>query len=348
MICLGWLYAMFCYSCSGDRNVSCISNHIDPIYEYYKSILDNGENSFILGSDGDSQDYRTKETVIYKRVADNDFDLLATRIKGETQAATISGKDIFLINEVFTKKLSFSDSKSILYKLNIETNKLDKVSDMGDILFKNIIFDTDSVGYVSVRFSNYARDGGLMKTADGGVSWDTLKLGKPIEKVQSLKSKLYFLSYKRNDKKDWIYSIEKKNNELDSLQFDLNITDFAVSENGDYWLLGKDNDRTVLHHYENGKSIEMKVFSEDSEFSPNQLYKYNDVIVVLTSQIDKSMLGGFGGTKPEMYLSNDNGLSWANHPLDEALYLKPVLFYKDERMTAYIGHGKVLTCNLKK
>lgn len=328
--------------------MDCESNYIDPTYEHYKSILDNDKNSFILGIDGNSQDYRTKETVIYKRLADSEFDLLATRVKGETQAAAIAGKYIFLINEVFTQKLSFSGSKSILYKLNIETNELDKVSNMGDILFKDMIFDTDSVGYVSVRFSNHARDGGLLKTTDGGLSWDTLKLGKPIEKVQLLKSKLYFLSYKRNDKMDWVYSIERKSNELDSIQFDLNITDFAVGDNGDYWLLGRDGDRTVLQHYEDGKTTEIKTFSEDAEFSPDQLYKHNDVIVVLASQINKSVLGGFGGTTPQMYLSNDNGLTWNNQSINEALYLKPVSFYKDERMTAYIGQGKVQTCILKK
>ena len=94
--------------------------------------------------------------------------------------------------------------------------------------------------------------------------------------------------------------------------------------------------------------VEIQTLSEDAEFFPKQLYKYNDVIVVLASQIDKSMLGGFGGTKPIMFLSYDSGLTWNNHPLGEALYLKPVSFYKDERMMAYIGHGKVLTCNLKK
>lgn len=349
MTFLLYLYIVFAnYSCSPSDKMDCELNYISPKYEHFKSILYNGEDSFILGTSGDSQDYRTKETVIYKKIADNNFELLSTRIKGENRVATISGNHIFIVNEVFTKKLSFSNSKSILYKLNIATCELEKVSDMGNLLVKDLIFENDSIGYASVSFSNYSRDGGFLKTVDGGESWNALKLGKPIKKVQSTKENYHFLSYKRNDKTDWIYSIEKKSNELDSLRFDLNITDFAVSENGDYWLLGKDNDRTVLQQYKDGKISEIKTFSEDAEFSPNQLYKYNDVIVVLASEIDKSMLGGFGGTKPAMYLSKDNGLTWSNHPLDEALYLKPVSFYEDERMTAYIGRGKVLSCVLKK
>ena len=96
-------------SCSTIGGIDCEFKHIDPKYEYYESILDNGENSYIFGTDGDSQDYRTKETVIYKSTFDNDF-ILANRIKGQNQLATFLGKKIYLINEVFTKKLSFSDS----------------------------------------------------------------------------------------------------------------------------------------------------------------------------------------------------------------------------------------------
>lgn len=348
MIFLLYLYIIIAnYSCSIGSKMDCGINYIDPNYENYNSILDDGKKNFIFGTDGDSQDYRTKETVIYKRTFDGDF-VLTTRVKGQTQTATFFGKYIYLINEVFTKKLSFSDSKSILYKLNTETNEIEKVAEMGNILIKDIIFESDSAGYLSVRFSNYASDGGFLKTIDGGVSWDTLKLGKPIDKVQSLKDKLYFLSYKKNDKTDWIYSIEKESNKLDSLQVDLNITDFVVGENGDYWLLGQDGDRTELQYYEDGKARVIKTFSEGSDFFPKQLYKYKDVIVVLTSKIDKSMLGGFGGTKPVMYISKDNGLTWDIPSLDEELlYLKPVSFYKDERMTAYVGRGKVLTCSLK-
>ncbi|SDX31145.1 beta propeller repeat protein [Aequorivita viscosa] len=336
------------YSCSTSKEVNCETSSIDPVFEHYKSIIDNGQSSFILGTVGDSQDYRTKETIIYKRVVDSDFELLSTRIKGENRVATISGNHIYIVNEVFTKKLSFSSSKSILYKLNIDTNELEKVFDMGNLLVKDLIFENDSVGYALGRFSKYARDGGFLKTQDGGLSWDTLKLGKPIAKVESVNNNLYFLSYKRNDKMDWIYSIDNRSNKIDSLQLDLNITDFAVGEKRDFWLLGKDGDKTVLQHYKDGKTSEIKAFSDDAKFSPDQLYKYNDVIVVLASRIDKNMLGGFGGTKPVMYLSKDNGLTWINHPLNEALYLKPASFYKDERMTAYIGQGKVLTCSLKK
>jgi len=98
---------------------------------------------------------------------------------------------------------------------------------------------------------------------------------------------------------------------LDSIQFDLDIADFVFEDNYNYWLLGKDRDRTVLQYFKDGKVVEIKTFSSDVNFFPNQLYKYHDVIVILASRIDKNMLGGFGGTKPIMYLSSDNGLTWS-------------------------------------
>lgn len=334
-----------CVSCSFNNNSNCSIEYVKLEFEYYKSIVDKGQYGYMIGTTGDSQDYRTKETIIYKRKGNTNFKLLDIRVPGENRETSFTDKHIYLINEIFTQKLSFSNSKTILYKVNLDTDELQKISELGNIYPKSVFFENDSVGYIFGRLSNYARDGGFMKTIDGGVSWDTLKLEKPIEKVKSIKKKFYFLSYKRNDKKDWIYTIDKKSNELDSLQFDLNIVDFTIGKNGDYWLLGKDTDRTVLQHYEDGKIANVKTFSKDADLSPNQLYRYNDVIVVLTSQIDKNMLGGFGGTKPEIFLSKDDGLTWDNQLVEEALYIKPVSFYEDERMTAYIGHGKVIKCS---
>lgn len=348
MTYLSLIYAILFYcSCSNDSNVNCKINHIDPKYEHYKSIVDNSTHSFIFGTSGGSQDYRKKETVIYKKYRNGDFKLLSVKAKGECKATTIEGKYVYLINEIFTKKLSFSGSKSILFKLNIESNELDKVSEIGNIHVKEIFFDNDSVGYLFVRLSNYARDGGLLKTINGGISWDTLKLGKPIQRVQSKKEKFYFLSYKRNDKSDWIYSIDKENSAIDSLQFELNITDFYVDDNGSYWLLGNDGDKTVLQCYQEGKITDVHTFSNDPNYFSKRLYKFNDVVVVLAGQVDKNLLGGFGGTQPLMYLSKDGGLTWTTQSFANALYIKPISFYKGEQITAYIGHGKVLSCSLK-
>lgn len=343
---LNLVILLTCLSCSLSSNSGCNTEHINPDFEHYKSIIDTGQYGYIIGTKGESQDYRTKETVIYKRRGNTDFRLLETRVPGENREASFTDRYIYLINEVFTHKLSFSDSKTILYKIDLDTNELQQVSELGNIYPKNVFFENDSIGYVFGRFSNYAHDDGFMKTTDGGVSWDTLKLGKPMEKIKSTKNKFYFLSYKRNNKKNWIYTIDKKSHQLDSLRFDLNIADFNIGKNDDYWLLGKDADRTVLQHRKNGKVTNLKAFSENAEFSPNQLYKHDDMIVVLASQIDKNMLGGFGGAKPKLSLSKNGGLTWVDQSIEEALYSKPVSFYKGERMTAYIGRGKVLTCSL--
>lgn len=134
---------------------------------------------------------------------------------------------------------------------------------------------------------------------------------------------------------------------MDSLHFDLNITDFSVGKNEEFWLLGQKEGKTVLQRYRNGQTAVVHNFSDDADVFPKHLYKYNELMVVIASQIDENMLGGFGGTKTFMFVSNDNGLTWDNERLDGALYLNPISIYKNKKLTAYVGDGKILTCKFQ-
>ena len=71
--------------------------------------------------------------------------------------------------------------------MNLRTDEVEKVADIGNILVKDLIFENDSVGYASVRFSNYARDGGFLKTIDGGVSWDIFEIRQAYRKGSIIK-----------------------------------------------------------------------------------------------------------------------------------------------------------------
>lgn len=219
---------------------------------------------------------------------------------------------------------------------------------MGGSYVRSMFFESDEIGYVFFRPSGNPLEYQLLKTETGGKHWDLINLNIPVDISYNKNRKLHFLSSKRNDKKEWIFSIDKQGKNLDSLQFRLDIIDFSVGENDDYWLLGQDGDNTILQHYENKKVSIVHTFLYDPPFSPKQLYKYNELIVVIGSQIDESMLGGFGGTKPIMFVSSDNGSTWKNHDLGKILYLNPISFYKDKEMTAYIGDGKILTCKFNK
>lgn len=294
----------------------------------------------------DMLDYRTREIYIKKAVVGNEenWSMFVQRIPGKCQAVNQTEKYIYLISrQQYQERQDPKYSKHKLYRISKESGSIIELNEWneGNLIFGELYFYSDEIGYVFL-FSHNTSTGQLVRTIDGGKKWEVVKTKVAVSPPKYLSGSVHFVSSKKI-----INSINREGVVLDSLQYDLKLTDFAVSEDGEYWLLGKDRDRTALQHYKDGKTTEVKTFSEDADFSPTQLYKYHDVIVVLAGKVDKSMLGGFGGTKPAMYISKDNGLTWINQTLNEALYLKPVSFYKDERMTAYIGLGKVLTCSLK-
>ncbi len=350
---LGLLTTMTCTDKNNFSQCNIYQTNLDVSHELFTHQLSDEKHHYLFGAiEEDKRDYRTSEITIERAVAgdEKNWTSFSEKISGKCQTVCQTEKYIYLISrQQYRERQDPKYSKHKLYRISKEDGVAVELYewDKSDSFVRGVYFDTEDKGYVFFRPSGNPLDYQILRTVDGGKIWSAKDIKRPVGTTQFDDSKFYFLSYKRNDKVDWIYSIDKKNNALDSLQFDLNITDFSVGENDDYWLLGKDGDKTILQHHQKGKATDIKTFSEDAEFFPKQLYKYNDVIVVIAGKVDKSMLGGFGGTKPIMYLSKDNGLTWSNHTLNEALYLKPVSFYKDERMTAYIGNGKVLTCSFK-
>jgi len=341
-----------CQSGNYMNNINRIGQKIDIVNKRYSYILEDAKSVYLIGTEGRSSAPFDNTIVINYSIINSksDWNSLIENVNGTCQSSCQFEDEIFIVSRQFSSRTSnpqFSSHR--LYKVSKTTGEVVDLYqwNSGNAFIKDIYFENEEKGYVFYRPSGNPLDYELHSTKDGGITWSVYKINKPVKEVKYDLNSIYFLSYKRNDKTDWIFSIDKESKELDSLRFDLNITDFAVVKKGDYWLLGQDGDRTILQHYENGKATEIKTFSEDSNFFPNQLYKYNDVIVVLASKIDKSMLGGFGGTRPEMYFSKDNGLTWVNQSLGKVLYLDPVSFYKDERMTAYTGNGNVLTISFK-
>lgn len=343
-------------SCNNIKNTSKCQVYNTSIQDEdysYEYMLSDQEKLYLIGSYQENyKDARTENIFVKesKRGLEGEWTNLVTEIVGECEVATQTSDYIYIISlEYLTEKYNPEFSKHKLYRISKESSQIEVLYEWNqrNSFIKDVYFDSDEVGYVFFRPSGNPLDYQLLKTKNGGKEWNVIKLNRPVNVTQRKDEKLYFLSYKNNLKSDWIYSVDKNNDNLDSLQFNLNITDFSVEENGDYWLLGKEENKTVLQSYANGQTTDVHTFSDDTNVSPDQLYKYNELIVVIASQIDENMLGGFGGTKPLMFVSKDNGLTWNNHQLDEALYLKPISFYKDEQMTIYVGNGKILTCKFQ-
>jgi hypothetical protein len=340
-----------CYSQTNSDKLVCSEFQINPQYEFYTNIISLKETTYIIGEGDYQNDFRAKESILYRIDEKNTSIernpvLLDLRLHGSNTAYSLTTNNAYLVNEIYYEKSSLENFRSVVFKMDLETEEVKEIGSFKNLLVKNIFFDDDSTGFIFVRLSNFAKDGGLLKTENGGKTWDTVLLSRPIIKAQSQNGSLFFLSYKRNNIFDWIYTVDKKSYALDSLRFEMNIIDFQVDENANYWLLGKDVDRTVLQWHQSGKTRDVYTFSKNPEFFPVQLYKFNDVIIVISGKVDKNLLGGFGGIMYEMFLSKDNGLSWSKHSFNESFYLKPVSFYKDRRMTVYLGHGKLLSCIL--
>lgn len=341
------IIAMSCNNVKNTSKCQVYNTSIQDEDHSYEYMLSSEDKLYLIGSYQENyKDARTEKIFVKETIRSLEgkwTDIV--KVAGKCEVATQTSDYIYIISlEYLTEKYNPEFSKHKLYRISKKSGQIEELYEWKEenLSFKGLYFYSEMEGYIFI-YSHHFNLGTIFRTNDGGRKWVELDTKVNTSSPFYLPNSFHFFS-----KKNQIVSIDKKSNKLDSIQFDLNITDFSVGENGDYWLLGKEENKTVLQSYANGQTTDVHTFSDDINVSPDQLYKYNELIVVIASQIDENMLGGFGGTKPLMFVSKDNGLTWSNHPLDEALYLKPVSFYKDERMTAYIGQGKVLRCNLKK
>lgn len=347
------IIAMGCISKRNSSQCSIYQSNIDVAHELFTHLVSDENHHYLFGAVEENKlDSRTNEITIDRSIVGNEknWTPFSENIPGKCWAVCQTTQNIFLISEQHELKDGNPEfSKHKLYRISKESRQIEELYEwnQGNSFIRDVYFDSDEIGYVFFRPSGNPLDYQFLKTNNGGKEWNVIKLNRPVNVTHRKDEKLYFLSYKNNLKSDWIYSVDKNNDNLDSLQLDLNITDFSVGENGEYWLLGQEEDKTVLQRYANGQTTDVHTFSNDRDIFPDQLYKYNELIVVIASQMDENMLFGFGGTKPLMFVSKDNGLTWDNHRLDEALYLKPISFYKDEQMTIYVGNGKILTCKFQ-
>ena len=354
IIIISLLFATTCTDKTNNRECVIYRTNIDLSHQSFTHLLSDESNHYLFGElEKDIRDFRTNEITIdqAKVGEEKNWASFSKNIPGECQAVCQTKRNIYLISrQQYQERQDPKYSKHKLYKISKEGGGIVELYewDKGNSFVRDVFFESDEKrGFVFFDPSGNPLDYQILSTVDGGKKWDVKDLKKPVLVPQFDSKNIYFLSYKRN-KADWIYSIDKTTGALDSLQFDLKITYFVVGDNNDYWLLGKDGDKTVLKYYQDGKGTHIKTFSDHPEFFPERVYKYNDLIVVLAGKIDHNMLLGFGGTRPKMYLSKDRGLTWTEQSLKEALYLGPVSFYKDERITAYAGLGKVLSCSLEK
>ena len=280
------------------------------------------------------------------------WDFFGPKLPGKCSYVAQTPKNLYIIGHRNYTNLDTPYHEYKLYRISKKDGKYEELYQWKEknCYLRSMYFTSDKNASIFYRPTGNPFDSQLYWTNDGGKHWQYRNLNRPVIKTHLFQNKLYFLSHKCcNNLNNWIYSMQMDGSHLDSLQFDIDITDFAVDEKG-FWLLGQDTTRTKtgLWHYDNKneKLSAVKIFvSDDKDFFPTRIYKYNELLVIFISRIDKGMLLGLGGTRPYMFISKDKGKTWHKFYSSNVFNLEDGTFYKDKRMIAYIMPGEIFICN---
>jgi len=308
---------------------------------------------FITGTKKDHDDFRnTKCYLFYVTLDSNDkkVKMYNVALEGKNQNFAKTKNNIYLLNKIYDGKNSVTGPTK-LYRFEIETENVVEIYQFNQFNVKSIFFEEDDLtGYALVGTSNYAKDVSFFYTHDGGYNWNELEIKGPVLKSDFKNNSIFFLTRKKNTIYNWIYRINTRTHKIDSLQFDLNIKDFhvesGVESGNEYWLLGERQDSVLLNRYMNGKIETVHVFETEKEYFPEMLYKYNDLIGIHIGKVDRSLLGGFGGTTHQVYLSYDNGKTWHGDIFSNPPYINPLEFFEDKYFAAYTGFRNLIVCKI--
>ena len=174
-----------------------------------------------------------------------------------------------------------------------------------------------------------------------------------IDEAFFIKDSIYFCSWTLPNENSKLYTYDIKKRNLDSCFTDMKISFLDVDTDGTIWLAGKDNidkqkSRVILKKINKNTAEIVREFVEDTISFISNYKRFNQFIAITLSTIDYNMYFGLGGTKDVLYFSHDNGRTWEiNDISNEYDHLFNLAFYKDEKIMANVGNGKILICNIK-
>jgi hypothetical protein len=302
-------------------------------------IIDN--SLYLFGNNSESLNLRDMKYVVYKST---NFGKKWREVLGGTGNIVnefYANQNIYVAKENYSQNL-YKDFTTTLFKFNIKSEIIKDVHQ-----FKKNVSITDGIlndngsGALIVSNSFSSIDYSILKTKNNFISSDSISINKPIVKSCFNNSDIYFLSNNNNNSNELIYKI-KKDNRLDSLTVNFDVTDFIVEKDQSIFLLGNNESAIQLRKIHGKRNILLYTFIKDKEYFPKSIYKYNKFIAVIISKLNSL------GTTNQLFLSFDDGKSFKNEELPIADYLGPIAFYKDEKIIIYSGAGRISYCNLKK
>ncbi|UFH60292.1 hypothetical protein [Sulfurovum mangrovi] len=272
--------------------------------------------------------------------------------------STIYSPRVFDNNECFYMAVDFNDTYGV-YKVSKESEDIEKL-----VSFKKKIeyFSSDNASnYIIVDNWNEEtakRDKYGRSVFDQNATNSIYEnvIGENNWKYKGKINRHSWFTFDQNNNKYFLKRIgpyaqktelrKNSSNDVISIKMTSISAQTVVIETDTYWFLGKENEKTILKNYKNGKWSVVQQFGNKKVF-PRRLYKYKDLIVVITSEIDQGMLGGFGGTRAKMFISYDNGKQWQDYE-PVGFYLGAYDFYKDKRFMAFTGFDEIMVIDFDK
>ena len=315
--------------------------NLKPIYESFNKILFIDNSVYLFGSRDESLNMSDMKYVVYKSTNFGKNWELILEGNGDIVNAFYANQNIYLVKENY-KENSYKDFKTTLLKFNIKTGITENVYQFKkESSVNDGILNEYGSGSLIISNSFSSEDYSVFKTNDNFISYDSIPINKPIVKSHFNGSDIYLLSYDNNDTNEVIYALTK-HNIIDSLRVNFDVTDFVVENDKSILLLGCNKNTIQLIKAYGKNKIVLNTFTNDEDFFPESIYKYNRFIAVVIGELNSL------GVTYQLFLSFDDGKSFIREDLPISYYVEPVAFYKDEKIIIYSGAGRISYCDLKK
>lgn len=174
----------------------------------------------------------------------------------------------------------------------------------------------------------------VLITYDGGAKWD-----KFVELPNLISPLLYNDSLWYLSEDQGRYSLTKENIHdkkfnIETLPIGFKPEKLEFGSEGDFWLVGKQDDKLVLYRRdEKGNYFNVKEF-DDKHFFYSYVNVYKNHVTLIAGKIVSSIV------VYKVFLSYDYGKTWSEEEPPISTYVKPVAFFQD-KLWIYSGAGRI-------
>ncbi|MCB0744322.1 MAG: hypothetical protein KDC67_10490 [Ignavibacteriae bacterium] len=341
LVCLIILIFFGCSSSvSQEVNTKVLTTNISPRNEIFSKMEYDGEQILMVGesvNDENSSLYNTSFNDLKNWVFKN-IDVL----KGENTAIDYNTENYYFVN----KKRGYTSNIYSLNKKNEKTKTLNTI-DSTYIKFLHVNEKENFYIIIGNKFKNgsISSHGYKLFKYSERTLLDSMSLNCNVLNPIFKNGFIYFKSSKNQLEKINTLNFQRYTTEIE----DVEIIDFQIIDQGNYLVLGKLNNKTVLTEFNNGNWTMDKTFPiEAQNLKGEKIHYYKGFKAILANGIDESLLMGFGGTRYSLFISYSDSDNWKKVELPIDYYIKPNLFYKDEIFIAYSGGGKLTYVDLNK